>query len=314
MEKQTRTSTLRWALSVIAIAATIPYLALKAHWIAGGRAGLADPEFGHSTVMMALNAATAVMEVVAVLLALAFVMHWGRRIPAVLIVAPMWVATGLLGQILITLPIQLILMSPHATAATDIAEGPIEAWVFTMVYGSFSILGLSLIAGFALYARTRWGHAQRWQAPVGRSAHPGHTAGIALVLALALGVVAVAQLPSGDAAVRGIRAGELIISLIAVMAVLALRFGVAPRMPRWLPIGALFLASGAFASWGTYLLVVSIVPNDLTAPEDVTGGAVALYVTKIVTGVVCALVLRRACTPESTYKRPPKPAFSPRFS
>ncbi|MFX4778103.1 hypothetical protein ABTB39_19705, partial [Acinetobacter baumannii] len=87
--------------SLLAIAGTLPYIALKVAWRSGSRIGLEDPDFGTSTTMQVANALTMGMDVVAVAMALAFVTAWGRRLPPWLVLGPMWVGTGLLAPILV---------------------------------------------------------------------------------------------------------------------------------------------------------------------------------------------------------------------
>lgn len=199
-------SGLRRALCVGAVIACLPYLALKVHWLFGGRTGLLDPQFGHSAFMVAANAVTFAMEVVAVVLAVAFVAPWGRRLPAPVVLLPMWVGTGLLGGILVTVPFQLLMMllvaappsspaSPGATADVP----PIADWVYAVVYAGFGVLGLCLIGGFALYAGQRWLRPGGWARPLrewARSA-PVPVAGCGVV-AVAFGVVVAAIGFAGD--------------------------------------------------------------------------------------------------------------------
>ncbi|MCW4353694.1 hypothetical protein ONR57_10340 [Hoyosella sp. YIM 151337] len=293
MSDYTNPSRLRWALSLTALAATVPYLALKGHWIFGGRTGLTDPDFGTSPVMAGFNAATAAMEAAAIVLALAFVMPWGRRVPALVIVAPMWVATGLLGQILLTLPIQLALMTLAGSPLSDPGPGPIEAWVFTMVYGGFAVLGVCLISGFIMYARSRWSDAQRWQAQLSTVGRPHFAAAAALLLLAALIVAASTDLLNATAAAAALPAGEITIYGIGVCSVLMIATGKPRSVRRWMPIFGAFLASGALTAWGSYLLIVMLIPNDLMAEADVTTAALAIAAAKVLSGVVCAIVLWR---------------------
>lgn len=293
MSDYTNPSRLRWALSLAALAATVPYLALKGHWIFGGRTGLTDPDFGTSAVMVGLNAATAAMEAVAIVLALAFVMPWGRRVPALLIVAPMWVATGLLGQILLTLPLQLALTTLIGTPLSDPGPGPIEAWVFTMVYGGFAVLGVCLIAGFILYARNRWSYEQQWRAQLSAVARPHSAPAVTLLLLAALIVAAITDLLSASAAEAALPAGEIMVYAIGVCSVLMIATGRPRTVRRWMPIFGTFLASGALTGWGSYLLIVMLIPNDLMSAAGVTTAALVVAAAKVLSGIVCAIVLWR---------------------
>ncbi|AEF42845.1 hypothetical protein [Hoyosella subflava] len=293
----------RWAISLIAIAATGPYLALKAHWLSGGRIGLNDPEFGTGTIMLALNAVTAAMEIVAVVLALAFVTAWGRRLPSLLVVAPMWVATGLLGQILITLPIQLAIGATSEPGVDEhLPEPPIESWVFAVVYAGFAILGIFLIAGFALYARDRWSAEQKWAARLSEGRRAGPIEFAAFVLPIALAVASSVHLMTADRTDVGRLIGEIIVFTIAAAAAMALALGRPQSLRRWVVIASAFFSSGALASWGCYLLVVLLVPNDLTAGTSVTAGTIAMAALKALAGFCCAAVLARMLHPVSSGK------------
>ncbi|MET8542760.1 hypothetical protein ABZW03_19205, partial [Kitasatospora sp. NPDC004799] len=137
-----------------AVAATVPYLTLKALWLTGHPVGADDP--AELDRLWLVNLLTFGMDAIAVALALAFVRPWGRRAPAGLVAFPMWVATGLLGTILVALPLYLLsvlVLGPEDGGQDDKGLG---GWVFPVVYGGFAIQGVALITAFALYARRRW--------------------------------------------------------------------------------------------------------------------------------------------------------------
>ena len=100
-----------WALGVAfivgygAIACAVPYLALKIVWLAGGTLGVADTAMMSDPSMFVLNLVTAGMDVIAIALALAFTYAWGQRIPAWLVLPPVWVATGLLVKFVLAVPL-----------------------------------------------------------------------------------------------------------------------------------------------------------------------------------------------------------------
>ncbi|MFC7644365.1 hypothetical protein ACFQX6_29430 [Streptosporangium lutulentum] len=102
----------------------------------------------------ALNLLTFLMDLVALLVALALVRPWGRRIPAGLILLPTWVATGLLIPISIQAP-------PAALVAVlggdSVVPGNLVAgWVYLVVYTGFVCQGLGLTVAFVHHARHRW--------------------------------------------------------------------------------------------------------------------------------------------------------------
>ncbi|MEV5198163.1 hypothetical protein [Streptomyces sp. NPDC053720] len=72
--------------------------ALKAAWVSGSHVGIPDdsPPLDDRTTMIVTNAITILPDSAAVLLTLLLTQAWGRRVPARLLVPPMWAASGLL--------------------------------------------------------------------------------------------------------------------------------------------------------------------------------------------------------------------------
>jgi len=122
-----------------AAAATLPYLALKLAWLAGSKVGVADPTVLADPAYMVANAITLLLDAFVVLLAFALTYDFGRRLPAWLLVPPLWVATGLLGPIVALLPMTLTLVDGRARGASQDA---LESWVYAVVYLGFSVQGL----------------------------------------------------------------------------------------------------------------------------------------------------------------------------
>src|ERR1041384_23101 len=87
------------------IVGTLPYLTLKLLWLTGSTVGLTDPAFADDTSLHYLNLATAGMDLVAVLVALALTQNWGLRLPAWLVLLPIWIGTGFLAPILLAAPL-----------------------------------------------------------------------------------------------------------------------------------------------------------------------------------------------------------------
>lgn len=138
----------------LTVAACLPYVGLKLAWIFGSGVGGADEQMTRSSVVVA-NVVTMGMDLVAIVIVLAFTYRWGRRIPAWLVLVPMWVGTGLLAPIALGLPLGVLVQlivggSPAASAAT------LDGWVFAVVYGGFTLQAVGLTIAFALYARDRW--------------------------------------------------------------------------------------------------------------------------------------------------------------
>ncbi|MFE6173760.1 hypothetical protein [Streptomyces sp. NPDC056464] len=165
----------RRLLRAVAIASCVPYLALKAAWIAGSHLGIPQGStlLEHRGSMAVANGVTVLLDGAVIVLALVLTRPWGLRAPAWLLGLPAWVATGLLAPIMAGFPLQLLVDllggSPAASVGGD-AEPFLDAWVFGVVYTGFIVQGLTLGALFVLYARDRWGglwEGRVWELPVG---------------------------------------------------------------------------------------------------------------------------------------------------
>ncbi|MCP9973352.1 hypothetical protein [Streptomyces somaliensis] len=77
--------------------------------------------------------------------------------PAWLPAFPAWVATGLLLPIAVGFPLNALagLLGGGRPAAGP-SEPFLDAWVFTVVYGGFTVQGLALGTLFVRYAGRRW--------------------------------------------------------------------------------------------------------------------------------------------------------------
>ena len=152
---------------VVAILACLPYLGLKALWILGSEVGVpaGSDLHDHPTAMRLANGATLIMDAAVVVLALVLIGPWGRRIPAWLLVFPLWVATGLLTPIALGFPVQLALdLVAGPGPASESRDAFLAPWVFPLVYGGFVLQALALGTLFVVHARQRWGHL--WQGRV----------------------------------------------------------------------------------------------------------------------------------------------------
>lgn len=131
-----RVSPLRRWICVATVVSCLPYLLLKIAWIFGWTIGVDDAQFADT--MRVANIATAGMELTAILIAVGLVAPWGKRIPAVLLAFPMWVATGLLVPVAVGSvlggAIQAVTGGGNAYSGNDAMEG----WVFAVVYGGFA--------------------------------------------------------------------------------------------------------------------------------------------------------------------------------
>lgn len=164
--------TLRWpglrvAAGLVAIAACVPYAALKIAWLAGSSAGAATAAASaslHDVWYTVGNAVTLGLELVAVLLAVTFICRWGLKVPAALLLVPMWVGTGLLAPIALGLPVGLIAQAVVGGSAAPVQNG-LHGWVYAMVYGGFIVQAAALLTAFVGYVRIRWAALFQLQMP-----------------------------------------------------------------------------------------------------------------------------------------------------
>ncbi|KFU81034.1 hypothetical protein SAMN04489729_4790 [Amycolatopsis lurida] len=267
-------SSVRLIVCYAAILGTLPYLTLKASWVTGGGLGLRDPSFVDSDVMMFANLVTGGMDVVAVLLALAFTYSWGRRIPAPLVLFPIWIGTGLLAPIVLNLPVIIADLS-----RAQLTEMPLENWVWAVVYGGFAWQGILLLTAFVLYARDRW-----WFVVTG-TVKPGTIGvagllGIAAALVTAIGHTIWAFGPGGIAA----RGQDVVIAVLGVLAAIALANVSRGRF--WPRLVLVWTGAGAMAGTGAWGLFTAFTMGFT--------GHVAVLAVQVIGGVLLMIsVLRR---------------------
>ncbi|GIG66423.1 hypothetical protein [Phytomonospora endophytica] len=261
----------------VLVLATLPYLSLKIHWLLGGTAGLNG--MADTTQVDALNAFTAGMDLVAALLAGVFAFRRGRRVPAWLILFPVWVGTGLLGEIVLGMPFQALASTvagepllPAADAGA--APPPVASWVFGMVYGGFVVQGLAFLTAFVLYARERWTDVFTGRAGEGQVAVPALRAlATPLTWTAAVGAGAVALINTAwalgytggisadhvDAISRSARTNGAVIAVFALAAAVGLVLNArtrSGRVPRWTVTLAAWVGTGSMFGWGMWGLLV----------------------------------------------------------
>ena len=144
------------AAAWISAAACLPYLFLKLVWTLDLPVGVTDRSQLHSSEWVAGNAVMAVVQLVAVVLVLALVRPWSRRVPTWLLLFPVWVGTGLLFQVVVGSAIFLGLSST-ASQESGTDTGGIAPWVYVVVYAAFAVQGVALAIAFGCHVRARWG-------------------------------------------------------------------------------------------------------------------------------------------------------------
>ncbi|MFI9326565.1 hypothetical protein ACIGZJ_03355 [Kitasatospora sp. NPDC052868] len=309
MTSTTSVGRVRGAAAGVAVAATLPYLSLKLLWLTGHSVGAGDSD--QLDDLWLVNLLSFGMDAIAVLLALAFVRPWGRRAPAGLLAFPMWVATGLLGTILVALPLFLLsplVLGPEDTSgAEDGAGGGPAGWVFPVVYGGFAVQGVALITAFLLYARQRWAGLLRDRIG-GLPDSPTLTvqrafACVAALLGLGVAVARVYWAAGGTAGLpaewadergRGVAVMDCVTAMMAVAAAAALPLLVFRARPRWrlrVPLAVAWTAGGSLFAWGSWQLVAYGTFTTVTDLRRAVPGLLTLVESvQVVTGLLVLAV------------------------
>ncbi|MET7639020.1 hypothetical protein [Streptomyces sp. NPDC005438] len=303
-------------LRVLAIASCLPYLTLKVVWLSGGRIGIppGSPLRESGNQLMALNLLTVCMDLAVVVLALLLTQPWGRRLPGWVLLVPLWIASGLLGPVVVAMPAQTLhsVLTGGGGSLThgSGAGGMLDAWVWSLVYGGFVVQAVTLGWLFVRYAHHRWGHL-----PQGRSDAPwsGSVPGRRRVAGTAGVIAGVAALPPLTAhllwatgATVGLnrqriehlsvdsRITEAVFAgycLAALLAALVLGLG----GWRWLaPTGALalgWLGSAVPFSWGGWVLLTSVVAPDSPVTERHTAMMDLTYAGQMIVGLLVGALL-----------------------
>lgn len=309
------------ALRALAVAACVPYIGLKAAWLAGSRLGIPEGSalLDHPGAMAVANSVTLLMDAAVVVLALLLTQRWGIRVRAWLPAFPMWVATGLLVPIVVWFTADLLTGllvdgGGKLSAASEASDPFLDAWVFPVVYGGFIVQALALGALFVRYARRRWGHVWRGTAGELPAAVSGPGVRVtALVASLALLLPAALHLawalgmteglPSAGGAERN--AGFAVQEALRVLYMAAAVAGVLPlvvrrgrSLPVWVPLCLAWTGSGAVACWGGWMTLVGLLP--VTDPDQEPTALLTLaYAGQMITGLalgacVALFLLKRA--------------------
>ncbi|MFJ6615894.1 hypothetical protein ACIQPT_37070 [Streptomyces sp. NPDC091289] len=285
-----RVSRARAVLRAVAMVSCLPYIGLKTAWIAGSRVGIPDGSalLDGGTMLRVANGATVLMDAAVIVLALLLTRPWGRRVPAWLLVLPMWVASGLLLPIMTAFPVQLVVRLLGGGDGRPVGEGNsepfLDPWVFGVVYGGFIVQGLALGTLFALYARERWGHL--WQ---GRLRDLPESPTTPALRATAVAAASAALLPgvthllwvTGSTA--GLDAGRtsdfyvmeavsLLFVVVTAVGVLLLAFPRTGRLSLRLPLVLAWVGSAEMACWGGWLSIAGLMGagEDADRPTTVT--------------------------------------------
>ena len=152
---------MRNAALVAAVLATVPYLVLKAMWMAGSTVGMT----GHgekvemtSTRFVAGNVATVAMMLVAVAFMVLLTRAWAYRLPSWVVFALGAGATGLLAPILLGLPLGVGIQLAVRGEMKPAGDTGLAPWVFGVVYSGFGVLAVAMAVLVLTYVADRWGH------------------------------------------------------------------------------------------------------------------------------------------------------------
>lgn len=286
----------RRALSMAALSMTLPYLVLKLLWLSGSRIGLIDPTFGRSTSMHLLNGATVCLDLVALALAVTFGTALGHRVLTYLVLPPMWIGAGLLGQVLVMTGAFAV---HHPPVEAGAGPAPMATWVYAAVYGDFCGLAVCLLPAFALYARDRWprvcctGGAPR-ALRIG-CAVAATTAAVDLILAA-----------TGSATLVNGRLVDAVVLIATIGGTLAFR-----RHAHRAALIVAFAATGACVAWSCYALVLTFLPNELAQTDRISALDTALVVAKLMAGALLTVVLVRTTRLDNAVIAPEAPVTAP---
>jgi hypothetical protein len=303
-----RVHTARLVVGYATVVVALPYLSLKIVWLAGGTLGVADRAMMHDASMIALNAITAGMDLVAIAIALAFTHSWGLKLPAWLVLPPIWVATGLLVQFVTGVPVALIASLLSGINSAPTTSGPVHVWVYALVYPAFAGLGIGLTLSFALYSRVRWGQtlqsefrnemsgaAQIVHVPLANAAVVMAAAVAALHLTWACG--GTVGMPDELVARRTVSARLLeginaVTMLSAPAGILLMRHRVREGRRFWVPLSFAWVGSGYLFAWGLWHLVNVLGYTALVRARPVQMPLINLAsLVQLIAGLVIGVVM-----------------------
>jgi hypothetical protein len=244
------------------------------------------------------------MELVAIVVVLAFTRDWGLRLPAWSVLLPAWAGTGLLAPFVITGPLVVVSV---ATQASPVGDGSFQPWVGPVVYSSFGAQAVGIALTFALYARARWARVLRSRAGCPSAGSRPVLASAAWAAVTLLGVVAAALLlwalhPAPAASVglldgRGLAervadAGAAAFALMAAAGLLTLVRRRRARAPLWVPLTLVWVGSGATWAgglWPVLLWIGEMAGAGTSSPGD--GLVAGVHGLQLIAGLLAATVV-----------------------
>ncbi|TDU91417.1 hypothetical protein EV138_5023 [Kribbella voronezhensis] len=288
----------------VTVAAMMPYLSIKIAWLLGSDIGVVQPGLMRTAPFVVGNSITAAMELTGAALALALVHPWGRRLPAWMVLFPLWVAGGLLAPVMLAAPLGFLAGNTPTPAADNPIDG-LQGWVYGVVYAGFILQGTGLAVTFVLHVRARWAHVLR--ARLGPAGSPS-TIQVRLIAAVGalVALVVAARLFWAFGGSTGLtsearngrsvaqRALDISTASLALAGLVGLVILVSHR-PRAIRAGGSLMAAGlgtgAMFCSGGYQLTLLIAPG---TPFDTAGGLRfgLVIAAQVVAGLLGAIVLR----------------------
>ncbi|MEU7592963.1 hypothetical protein AB0B79_07990 [Streptomyces sp. NPDC039022] len=296
-------------LGRVAVAACAPYLLLKLLWVLGHDIGIVDVGRAGRGTWIAANVVTFLMDAVAAAIAYALTRPSGLRAPAWLLALPLWMASGLLTPLMISVPTGSA-VAALTGAANPMASGDfLEPWVYVLVYDAFIVEGLTLLSAFWFHAHRRWGALLRRRlesvpapAPGVRAARRllGVPAAVLLAVLGALDVLWGLGMPTGPGgaalparsvvtATSGVVQGLLALAGAAGLAALLFPHrGRLRRLRTRVPLALAWLGSATVFAWGGTMWLSWTVADALTGGGSAsTGGLPGLAgALELVAGLV----------------------------
>jgi hypothetical protein len=303
--RPSRSGLTRLVIGYGAIVCAVPYLALKIIWLTGGQLGVANPALMRDLVT--LNIVTALMDVVYIGIVLAFTHEWGLRIPAWLLLPPMWVASGLLARFVVAVPIVTISQAFAMESIRVPPGGPVEPWVYAVVYSGFTGMGVGLMCAFALYAHARWSAVFRSGAQAVRL---GPTYAVHLPVAIIAALMAVAgsavHLAWAFGATIGLRADlaagrtfssyvlnaiDAAMGISAASGILLMVLGKDRRIPYRAVVTLTWIGSGFLFAWALWHLI-NVLGETALVRDRVQGMALVnvLSLLRLLAGLLIGLL------------------------
>ncbi|NUT19091.1 MAG: hypothetical protein HOV77_07885 [Hamadaea sp.] len=272
-----------------AVAAASPYLVLKIMWLSGSTIGT-NASTPDDATFYAMNLFTVLMDATAVLLALAFTRRWGRRLPAPLILFPMWVGIGFLGAIVLALPAAAAISALRGVNVFAEGGGIVEPWVYAVVYVGFVSQGVGLLTAFVLYARERWPRLPGGPLPSELGLLAKSMVGMQALLGLIClywGLGGDAGLPAGSTSFSGrfLLAVFGLLSGAGAFGLLRLRPG-----PTWPALTLAWVGAGTNFAWGLWLTLNLVIDSPLSGGDQPLGLLGLVSLLRLLAGTAVGLI------------------------